>query len=104
MFKGLYALVVLLLATPQRAAAYVDPGSGALLWQIAAAALFGCLFLVRRIATWVRSRLGTACSAIGHHRHGSPETGGIRDDNRTSLHIDAVNRMCDPTVGVHLNV
>ena len=65
MGKGLFArlmsllsLVLILLAVPQKASAYVDPGSGAMLWQMAAAAVIGLLFYVKRIFIWVKSRLG----------------------------------------------
>jgi hypothetical protein len=58
--KTLYALLslaFLLMAMPQKAAAYVDPGSGAILWQIAAAAVLGSLFRVKRIFGWLRAQL-----------------------------------------------
>ena len=48
------ALFLMILATPRRASAYVDPGSGAMLWQAAAAAFIGSLFYMRRIVMWVR--------------------------------------------------
>jgi hypothetical protein len=51
----LAALIVL--AMPSMAAAYVDPGSGAVIWQLAAATVLGSLFQVRRIARWIRARL-----------------------------------------------
>ena len=35
---------------------YVDPGSGAMIWQILAAALLGSLFRIRRISAWFRAR------------------------------------------------
>jgi hypothetical protein len=54
----LATLVAVLLATPKPAHAYVDPGSGAMLWQVAAAAVIGSLFYVRRLFTWVRELLG----------------------------------------------
>ena len=38
--------------------AYVDPGTGAMLWQVAAATAIGVLFYVKRITGWVRSNLG----------------------------------------------
>src|SRR2546427_4725713 len=51
-------IVVLMLAAPRPAHAYVDPGTGAMLWQVAAASILGCLFYVKRIASWLRSVLG----------------------------------------------
>ncbi len=43
------AIVFLLLFPPSPAAAYVDPGSGAMLWQAIAATMLGAAFYVRRI-------------------------------------------------------
>jgi len=53
---ALLSLLVLVMAVPQPAAAYVDPGSGAMIWQILAAALFGSLFRIKRITGWIRAR------------------------------------------------
>jgi hypothetical protein len=36
------------------AAAYTDPGSGALLWQLLAAGFFGSLFYLRRLTGWFK--------------------------------------------------
>ncbi len=38
------------------ASAYVDPGSGAMIWQMAAAAVIGSLFYVKRIFTWAKKQ------------------------------------------------
>lgn len=38
-----------------QAAAYTDPGSGALLWQLLAAGFFGSLFYLRRLTTWFKA-------------------------------------------------
>ena len=57
-FSAGIALLLVIMATPKRASAYVDPGSGAMLWQIAAAAMIGALFYVRRVVTWLREHLG----------------------------------------------
>lgn len=59
---GFLSLAMLVMAVPRRAEAYVDPGSGALIWQIAAAAVFGSLFRIRRIAVWVRARFESPAS------------------------------------------
>jgi hypothetical protein len=45
MFRTLF----ILLALPHIASAYVDPGSGAMLWQILAATFLGMLFYIRKI-------------------------------------------------------
>ena len=51
-------LLAALLAVPQVASAYVDPGSGAMLWQMAAATVIGSLFYVKRLWIWLKDHLG----------------------------------------------
>ena len=41
-----FVLLAIILATPKPAHAYVDPGGGAMLWQIAAAGVIGSLWQV----------------------------------------------------------
>ena len=55
---SLFSLLLVLLAVPQPASAYVDPGSGAMLWQVAAAAVIGSLFYVKRAVAWIKGRFG----------------------------------------------
>jgi hypothetical protein len=52
----------LILAAPRPAHAYVDPGSGAMIWQIAAATVIGSLFYVRRVVVWIKARLGLSAA------------------------------------------
>jgi hypothetical protein len=33
--------------------AYIDPGSGILLWQLIAAAMVGCLFYLKKVRTFL---------------------------------------------------
>ena len=47
-------LLLAVLATPRKASAYVDPGTGAMLWQALAAACIGSLFYARRVVMWAR--------------------------------------------------
>ena len=47
--------LALLCSTARSADAYTDPGSGALLWQVGLAAIFGAMFYVRRAVMWVRA-------------------------------------------------
>jgi hypothetical protein len=49
---SLVFLFAVLLAMPQQASAYVDPGSGAMLWQALAAILLGLMFYIRRVRAW----------------------------------------------------
>jgi hypothetical protein len=53
---ALLSLALLTMAVPQKASAYVDPGTGSMLWQMAAAGVIGSLFYVRRIVRWIRDR------------------------------------------------
>jgi hypothetical protein len=57
-------LCLLVLATPRPAHAYVDPGSGAMVWQVLAAAIIGSLFYVRKVVSWVRDHLGFRSSRV----------------------------------------
>ena len=50
-------LLLAILATPSKASAYVDPGTGAMLWQALAAACIGSLFYARRVFMWARRHL-----------------------------------------------
>jgi hypothetical protein len=52
---AIIAPMILALAAPLRAQGYVDPGAGAMLWQILAAAFVGAAFLFRKfILRWFR--------------------------------------------------
>ena len=50
-------IVLLCLATlvvlTANAYAYIDPGTGALIWQLLLAAFFGSIFLIRRVKLWI---------------------------------------------------
>ena len=54
---GLGTLFLMPMAVPRVARAYVDPGSGAMLWQMAGASVMGTLFYFRRIARRVQARM-----------------------------------------------
>lgn len=55
---ALFTLVLLTMALPQKASAYVDPSTGSLLWQMAAAVLVGSVFYGRRLAAWLGNHMG----------------------------------------------
>ena len=55
---GFLAAGFLLLISAERPAkAYVDPGSGALIWQTLLAAVVGSAFYFRRFFGWVKVKL-----------------------------------------------
>jgi hypothetical protein len=47
--------VFLFFGSCAEAAAYTDPGSGALLWQLLAAGFFGSLFYLRKLTYWFKA-------------------------------------------------
>ena len=49
-------LAALLLLMPTMAFAYVDPGTGSILWQMMLGLLVGAGFYFRRIANWLTRR------------------------------------------------
>jgi len=59
-FYFLATLFLLVMAMPHPAQAYVDPGSGSMIWQILAASIVGSLFYLRKAVNWVRSRIGSS--------------------------------------------
>jgi len=54
----LIPVLALLMAWPRTAHAYVDPGTGSIIWQLSATTVIGCAFYVRRAEAWMRSHLG----------------------------------------------
>lgn len=51
----LYSLLIVL-ATCDNAFAYVDPGSGLLLWQMLCAVVIGLLFQLKKIIAFIKSK------------------------------------------------
>ena len=49
----LFSSAIIFFATTRDAQAYIDPGSGALIWQMLVAAFIGALFYIRNIWRWV---------------------------------------------------
>ena len=56
--RVIFLIALAMFATEREARAYTDPGSGALIWQMAVAALVGVSFYFRRIASWFKNRKG----------------------------------------------
>lgn len=57
-FRALFLLALVAFATERQASAYTDPGTGALLWQMAVAGLVGIGFYFRRVTDWFKNRKG----------------------------------------------
>jgi hypothetical protein len=53
-----FLMALAMFATEREARAYTDPGSGALIWQMAVAGLVGVSFYFRRITAWFKNRKG----------------------------------------------
>jgi len=56
--RALFLLALAMFACEQEARAYTDPGTGALIWQMALAGLAGVAFYFRRITSWFKNRKG----------------------------------------------
>ncbi len=58
------ACVAILIVTTTNAYAYIDPGSGALIWQLLLAAFFGAIFYIRKVRSWIQKIIEWAWSII----------------------------------------
>jgi len=58
LFRAIFLIALAMFATEREARAYTDPGSGALIWQMAVAGLVGVTFYFRRITAWFKKRKG----------------------------------------------
>ena len=56
--RGILAAILIVVASPVYAHAYGDPGSGALLWQLLIAGMFGFMFYIRQTIRKVREWFG----------------------------------------------
>ena len=56
--RAVLLIALAMFATEREARAYTDPGSGALIWQMAVAGLVGVSFYFRRITAWFKKRKG----------------------------------------------
>ena len=56
MAAALLLLAVAMIATERPALAYVDPGTGAIIWQSILALVAGIAFSFRRINVWFKNR------------------------------------------------
>ena len=56
--RAAFLLALAAFATEHQARAYTDPGTGALIWQMALAGLAGVAFYFRRITSWFKNRKG----------------------------------------------
>lgn len=53
--KAFFVLMAIWVVTAPDAHAYIDPGSGSLLWQLLLAGLVGAMFWLHRLRTWLAS-------------------------------------------------
>src|ERR1700759_4660506 len=62
---GLVSLLLIILAVPVAAKAYVDPGTGSMVWQMTAAAVIGSLFYAKRLTVWFRGQVPVSSPVVG---------------------------------------
>ena len=65
----LCASVAILIASSSNAYAYIDPGYGALLWQLLIAGFFGTLFYARNIIAKIKSWLKPTKTTVKEEPH-----------------------------------
>lgn len=65
-------LLMVLVLTEGRAHAYIDPGTGSMLWQFLFAAGVGSLFYLRKAIAWVGRLRERKKPDGGHHSAGTP--------------------------------
>jgi hypothetical protein len=58
MAAPLLLIAIGMIATERPALAYVDPGTGAIIWQSILALIAGTMFSLRRINFWFKNRKG----------------------------------------------
>lgn len=64
-------LLMILMLAEGRAQAYIDPGTGSMLWQLLFAAGVGSLFYLRKAVAWV-GRLRERRKTDGAHQSATP--------------------------------
>jgi hypothetical protein len=64
-------LLLILLFAPGRAHAYIDPGTGSLLWQLLFAAGVGSVFYLRKTFSWLRKLRPRRKVNASHHAAGT---------------------------------
>lgn len=55
MLKIFLMLLAIWIVSAPNAYAYIDPGSGTLLWQLLLAGMFGAIFWIHRLRLWLKS-------------------------------------------------
>lgn len=65
-------LLMILILTEGRAHAYIDPGTGSMLWQFLFAAGVGSLFYLRKAIAWVGKLRERKKPDGAHHLAGTP--------------------------------
>jgi hypothetical protein len=54
---SLFFALLIVLATCDNAFAYTDPGTGLLIWQMLCAVIIGGLFYLKKIISYIKSKL-----------------------------------------------
>ena len=77
-------LLMILIATEGRAHAYIDPGTGSMLWQLLFAAGIGSLFYLRKAIAWVGRLRGKTKADGMHHSAGTANLKSRREAGESS--------------------
>ena len=76
-------LLLILLFAPARAHAYIDPGTGSLLWQLLFAAGVGSLFYLRKAVAWLGKLRPRKKVNESHHAANSATLKSEKDANES---------------------
>lgn len=69
-----FLLSVLIMVTSRAAFGYIDPGSGALIWQIVAGVVLGGMFYFKTAWRWITSRGKGKSSMTTEESHAETDT------------------------------
>jgi hypothetical protein len=72
-------LLMTIILTEGRAHAYIDPGTGSMLWQLLFAAGVGSLFYLRKAIVWVGKLRERRKADSVHHSADTPSLKSVRE-------------------------
>jgi hypothetical protein len=72
-------VLVILVLFEGRAHAYIDPGTGSLIWQLLFSAAVGTLFYLRKVFVWFRTLRERRKADGAHYSTGTPSSKSERE-------------------------